>query len=131
MNFCLSVPASPPNDVTATAASPTSIMVTWDVVSPLDHNGLITIYEVLYEPMETFSGAIGPLTVNVTERSSLLTGLQDYVEYTISVRAYTSEGEGPYSVGVIERTNETGNLHTHLINYILHLLFFSSFQSSF
>ena len=117
VNFCLSVPASPPNDVTATAASPTSIMVTWDVVPPIDQNGVITMYEVLYEPMETFGGAIGPLTLNVTERSSLLTGLQECVEYTISVRAYTSEGEGPYSVRVIERINETGNLHTHL-NYV-------------
>ena len=89
-------------------------MVTWDVVPPIDQNGVITVYEVLYEPMETFSGAIGPLTVNVTKRSSLLTGLQEYVEYTISVRAYTSEGEGPYSVGVIERTLEAGNLHAHL-----------------
>ena len=83
-------------------------MVTWDVVPPIDQNGVITIYEVLYEPMETFDGVIVPLTVNVTERSSLLIRLQEYVDYTISVRAYTLVGEGPYSDGIVARTLEAG-----------------------
>ena len=52
------------------------------------------MYEVLYVPLETFSGAIGPLSVNVTERITFLTDLQEYVNYTILVQAYT--GEGPY-----------------------------------
>ena len=93
----------------AAVVSPTSIMVTWDVVPPIDQNGVITMYEVLYEPQETFDGVIiGPLTVNVTERSSLLIRLQEYVDYTISVRAYTLAGEGPYSDVIVARTLEAG-----------------------
>ena len=78
----------------------------WEEVVPIDQNGVITMYQVLYQPLETFGGAIGPLTVNVTELTADLTNLEEYVNYNISVRAYTSAGEGPYSDGVVELTNE-------------------------
>ena len=94
-----------------TVVSSIEIMVTWDIVLPIDQNGVITMYEVLYQPQETFNGAIGHLTVNVSapEMSVVLMDLQEYVNYTISVRAYTSVGEGPYSEGIIELTNEDRN----------------------
>ena len=90
--------------------SSTEIMVTWDIVLPIDQNGVITMYEVLYQPQETFNGAIRDLTVNVSapEMSVVLMNLQEYVNYTISVRAYTSVGEGPYSEGIVELTNQDG-----------------------
>ena len=37
-----------------------------------------------------------------------LGGLEEYVEYTIRVRAYTSEGPGPFSVARVNRTLEEG-----------------------
>ena len=80
----------------------------WEEVVPRDQNGVITMYQVLYQPLETFGGAIGPLTVNVTELTVDLTDLEEYVNYTISVRAYTSAGEGPYSDGVTVITLEAG-----------------------
>ena len=94
-----------------TVVSSIEIMVTWDIVLPIDQNGVITMYEVLYQPQDTFNGAIGDLTVNVSapEMSVVLMNLQEYVNYTISVRAYTSVGEGLYSEGIIELTNEDGN----------------------
>ena len=103
-------PSSPPSNVMATATSPTSIMVTWDVVPPIDQNGVITMYEVLYEPLETFNRAImsNTTTVDGTATAVNLTGLEEYVNYTISVRAYTSAGEGPYSTEIIESTAEDG-----------------------
>ena len=93
----------------ATVVLSTEIMVTWDIVPEIDQNGVITMYEVLYVPLETFGGAIGPLSVNVTEQMTTLRDLQEYVNYTISVRAYTAIGEGPYSDGMIQITNEDGN----------------------
>ena len=81
-------------------------MVTWDMVPPIDQNGVITMYEVLYTPLETFGGAIGPRTVNVTERTASLTELEEYVNYTISIRAYTSIGESPYSSETVALTSE-------------------------
>ena len=99
-------PATPPTNVTAMVTSPRNITVIWEEVVPIDQNGVITMYQVLYQPLETFGGAIGPLTVNVTELTADLADLEEYVNYTISVRAYTSAGEGPYSDGVTELTYE-------------------------
>ena len=103
-------PASPPDNVTAMANSPTTIIVTWDSVPPIDQNGIITMYEVLYEPLETFGGTIQTMTINVIapEMSVVLMNLQEFVNYNISVRAYTRVGDGPYSDGTIEITNEDG-----------------------
>ena len=66
------------------------------------------MYEVRYEPLETFGGQIQTNSTNVTApmTSVTLTDLQEVVTYNISVRAYTSVGEGPYSVGVTAMTLE-------------------------
>ena len=89
-------PSSSPDNVTAMTVSSTSIMVTWNMVLPIDQNGVITMYEVMYTPLEVFGGAIGTNTTRVSgsELSVVLMGLQEYVNYTLSVRAYTSVGMG-------------------------------------
>ena len=85
-------------------------MVTWNMVSPIDQNGVITMYEVLYEPLETFNGAImsNTTTVDAPTSALILMDLEEYVVYNTSVRAYTGVGAGPYSVKIMERTNEDG-----------------------
>ena len=106
-------PAAPPQNVTATAVSPTAIIVSWEDVPAIDQNGVITMYEIHFVPLETFGGQITSDTVNTSNGSVLmmvLTGLEEYVEYNISVRAYTSAGPGPYSVGVVERTDTDSEL---------------------
>ena len=92
----------------ATATSPRSIFVTWDNILEIDQNGIITMHEVLYQPLETFDGAIMTQTMNVTEMSANLTDLEEFVNYTISVRAYTSVGAGNYSEEVTVMTPEDG-----------------------
>ena len=103
-------PSGSPVNVTALANSSTSIMVTWGPVPFRDQNGIITEYEVMYEPLETFGGSISTLTVNVSDPdlSTLLMELQEFVNYSISVRAYTIIGPGPYSDEEMARTNEDG-----------------------
>ena len=56
----------------------------------------------------TFDGALVTMTMNTSNTSIVLGGLQEYVEYSISVRAYTSVGPGPFSPGVDNRTFEDG-----------------------
>ena len=102
------VPASPPQNVTAMVESSTAIRVSWEEVPAFDRNGVITEYEVQYEPLETFGGQISTSTVNTSMLSINLIGLQEFVDYNISVRAYTSAGPGPYSIGVVERTDTDG-----------------------
>ena len=104
--FLSPVPASPPENVTVQVNSSTTIEVRWDMVPPIDQNGIITMYEVIYQPLETFNGNISTNTINLTNMSVLLTGLQEFVNYTISVRAYTSVGAGPYSDEVTVMTLE-------------------------
>ena len=100
------VPSSSPQNVNVSTNSSTLILVTWEEVSVLDQNGIITIYEVRYDPMETFDGVLAPQTVNTTELFTYLNKLQQNVDYFISVRAYTSIGSGPYSEEISARTLE-------------------------
>ena len=96
---------SPPGNVTATAIFSTTIQVTWEEISSIDNEITITQYEVEYNqsafgmiPTST-SVIINSMTFNVN-----LTGLQEYVEYSIQVRAYSRVGPGPYSDVVMETT---------------------------
>ena len=82
--------------------------MTWDEVLPIDQNGIITEYEVLYEPLETFSDLLSPLAMNTTDLVINLMDLMPFVSYNISVRAYTSVGSGPYSEPITNTTLEEG-----------------------
>ena len=77
----------------------TSINVTWEEIPPMNRNGIITTYEILYEPLETFDGMIMSERVNTSNSDlyTVLNGLEEFVGYNISVRAYTNAGPGPYS----------------------------------
>ena len=102
--YFLIVPAVAPVNVRSQVLSSTSINVTWEEIPPIKRNGIITAYEVLYEPLETFGGVIGSMRVNTTNMHFVLFGLQEYVDYNISVRAYTRVGPGPYSQGITNQT---------------------------
>ncbi len=102
------VPASPPQNVIASVLSSTEIQVNWTEIPEMEQNGIIDKYEVMYEPQMTFNDVLTTTTVNTTNMFVTLTGLQEYVVYNISVRAYTRVGPGPYSVEVVRRTMEDG-----------------------
>ena len=117
------VPSGSPEISTAEALSPTTIFVMWMEVPPVERNGVISMYEVRYVPLETCSGTLMERTVSITNTSmtsTTLTDLKEYVEYNVSIRSYTSVGPGPYSDSVVERTDEDGkclshtNVHTNL-----------------
>ena len=106
-------PAGSPQNVIATTLTSTEIRVNWDPVPAIEENGIITTYEILYDPQETFDGQIpNNVPINTTDGLILemtLTGLQEYVVYNITVRAYTSIGSGPYNpIGDSDRTFEDG-----------------------
>ena len=103
------MPASSPGNVMAMNISSTVIRVSWSPVPAIDQNGVITQYEVEFN-QTTFSevSMYNTITVNSTTLMVDLTGLEEYVVYSIRVRAYTSVGAGPYSDVVMERTQENG-----------------------
>ena len=101
-------PASPPINIVTSSPSSTAINVTWEEVPSIDQNGIIITYEVYYQPLETFNGTIMKETVNSSELFRELTGLEGFVKYNISVRAYTSQGPGPFSDDITQITQEDG-----------------------
>ena len=88
----------------AVSMSSTTINVFWEEIPPRNRNGLIVMYEIIYEPLETFGQLLMTDTRNTTNLSIVLDGLHPFVNYSISVRAYTSMGNGPSSVGIVEMT---------------------------
>ena len=74
----------------------------------MDQNGIILLYEVQYEPLMTFGGQLMTMTMNTSNTSIVLGGLQEYVEYNISVRAFTIVGPGSFSPAVNKSTAGNG-----------------------
>ena len=103
------VPNAPPDNVQAVTSSSTAILVTWDPVPEIDRNGIITQYEVEFS-QSTFNetSTSNLTTTNGPQLMVELEGLEEYVEYSVRVRAYTSVGPGPFSVAVMNRTLEDG-----------------------
>ena len=69
------------------------------------------MYEVMYTPLETFGGTVESNSTNVSgsDLSVVLTGLEEYVNYTISVRAFTIVGPSNGSIIVTAETFQDGN----------------------
>ena len=93
----------------------------------MDQNGVITMYKVMYTPLETFGGIIKSDTITVLEptQSVVLTGLEEYVDYNFSVQASTSVGVGPYSVAVTVSTLQDSkcNVRTHYTLTVVCMLY--------
>ena len=103
------VPNAPPDNVQAITSSSTAVLVTWDPVPEIDRNGIITQYEVEFN-QSTFNeiSTSNLTTTNGPQLMVELEGLEEYVEYSVRVRAYTSVGPGPFSVAVMNTTQEDG-----------------------
>ena len=84
---------------------------------PTDYND--TVYEVLYQPLVTFDAGVSNGSVVVANVSVLLSDLEEFAEYAISVRAVHGDSRGSYSEEVIVRTSEDGELIVPqiLLNY--------------
>ena len=99
-----SEPTAAPLKVRGHNTSSTSILVEWDDVPPFDRNGLITSYTITYRSRtENHNGFV---KANRSDRRNELTDLREYVNYTITVRASTSKGDGPESNLIDVRTDQ-------------------------
>ena len=92
------VPSDYPQNVSVVIVSSTEIAVSWNEVPAIGRNGIIIQYEVQYELLMILTG---DLTLNTSNTSALLRDLQEYTEYNITIRAYTSVGPGPLSPSVM------------------------------
>uniref|UniRef100_A0A665WH79 Receptor-type tyrosine-protein phosphatase delta n=1 Tax=Echeneis naucrates TaxID=173247 RepID=A0A665WH79_ECHNA len=98
--------SSPPQDITCTSPSSTSILVSW-APPPLEfQNGIITGYSIQYSTKE--GNKTSKRIDGIPSESSpyLLENLEKWTEYGITVQAMTEAGAGPESLQLLIRTEE-------------------------
>uniref|UniRef100_A0A3B3VH24 Fibronectin type-III domain-containing protein n=1 Tax=Poecilia latipinna TaxID=48699 RepID=A0A3B3VH24_9TELE len=99
---------SPPQDITCTSPSSTSILVSW-APPPLEfQNGVITGYSIQYSTMEGNKTSKRVDGIPPGSSPYLLENLEKWTEYGLTVRALTEAGEGPESLQLLVRTEEDG-----------------------
>ena len=72
-------------------------------------NGIITVYTITYQSQTENDNGIVPAGPN--DRQANLTGLKEFVNYTISVFASTVKGIGPPSVLVVRTDQDSKKLN--------------------
>ena len=77
-------------------------------------NGIITGYNITYQSLTENDN--GFVTAGPNDRQANLTGLKEFVNYTISVFASTVKGIGPPSVLVV-RTDQDSKSHNTFCYY--------------
>ena len=90
--------------------SSTSISVSWEEVQAELQNGIITGYTIKYQSLtESDNGVVqaGP-----NDRQANLTGLKEFVEYNISVMAFTVKGGGPPNFTVVRTDQDSKSYNT-------------------
>ncbi|KAK3932604.1 Down syndrome cell adhesion molecule-like protein Dscam2 [Frankliniella fusca] len=110
------VPSGAPQDVSCTALSPTSVLVSWLPLVPHAARGRLLGYRVVYRPLpqqvlqeellwpEEDDGEDSSLTTR--DLRLALLHLESYRNYSVEVRAYTGKGDGAPAGPVFCRTHE-------------------------
>ena len=76
----------------------------WDEVPANQQNGIITGYTITYNSQTENDN--GNVSAGANDRQTELTGLKEFVNYTITVFASTVKGDGPTSDAIVVRTDQ-------------------------
>ena len=101
------MPTIAPNITEIRHISNSSILVTWSTLSPIELNGNLANYTVRYQvssSSDNFETRVAAAGTN----TFIITGLQIYTNYSVSVRAASQVGPGPYSSASTVQTEEGG-----------------------
>ena len=93
--------------------SSTSISVRWEEVQAELQNGAITGYNITYQSLTENDN--GFVTAGPNDRQANLTGLKEFVEYNISVVAFTVKGDGPPFVFIVRTDQDSKSYNTFLL----------------
>ena len=103
--FFYSEPNAPPFNVQGRNTSSTTILVQWGDVPSAAQNGIILHYTVTYTSLP--GGNTRTKVVNSPTTKAILTGLNKYTNYSITVFASTSKGDGNVSEPIVVVTDES------------------------
>ena len=92
------------------------VNITW--LPPAIQNGVITYYTLIITE-EQFN--IGELIINSTTTNYMLTGLEEFNDYSCRVAAATRAGVGPFSEFILFTTLEDGMMHTVTLGLFHHI----------
>ena len=118
--FIPPVPSAPPDSVSISEVTSSSITVQWEMVPCIHHNGDITGYSVQY------TGGGSTQTVSVSGESTTeatITELTASTSFSVGVAAVNDAGTGPYSSAMDQLTaGITLLLDCSLMNHHMYLL---------
>lgn len=112
------MPSLPPESIICTPISSQSLQLTWEDPPIEGRNGLIQGYKLKYQqqPKEGIEAeleeenelAFEPVIKLIMSKSAILHGLQKWTNYSLSLLAFTTVGDGVYSKVQICQTDEDG-----------------------
>ena len=80
-------------------------------------NGIITGYNITYQTLTENDNGFVP--AGPDDRQANLTGLKEFVEYNISVAAFTVKGDGPPFVFIVRTDQDSKSYNTFLFFLLL------------
>ena len=110
-------PSGYPQNLAAITVNSTAIEVSWLPVLPEEQNGIITMYVINVFANTTFAFSMSndSITLNDAVLIHLFTDLEEFVEYTFEISAFTVVGEGPISPNVSNTTDQAGMLYMYTL----------------
>lgn len=96
-------PTGPPTNITHSFQTPDVVCITWDPPSREHRNGQITKYDIQVHKKSDHSNI---MERNVTATKAVFTNLEENTEYLYHIKAYTSQGAGPYSTKMSFHTEQ-------------------------
>lgn len=99
-------PSAPPviDKAKTEAEDAHTISVTWNEIVKKDQNGIILGYIVAYK----VEGQPTQLSLNTTDKNTVIKGLKPYTSYCIRVRGYTKIGPSDWSPCATVKTLQSG-----------------------
>ena len=95
------VPSGAPHNFTARSAGATGAHLQWDPPVRRHRHGRIVVYELLYHDRRS---PADDWATNATGTDVLVDGMAPSTDYVFHIRAYTTEGAGPWSSQLPFRT---------------------------
>ena len=116
-------PTGAPRNLTAQGISSSSARLSWWEPDLSHRNGEMTLYELKYHPQ---SNSVDEEKVNTTDQAVMIEGLDIDTNYYFYIKAYTSQGAGPWSNRFQFRTFGQCKLNP-LLEFLVQMFKFSSF----